>query len=207
MPAAKFVPVFPGPILMGIDVHARSRFDRFSHHAHGQGGWIAATGGVRSRFSGRARCFPRKPSVGVCKHLFTTSFGVNPLPPLSYILYPPQELKCGCKIPKRRGYRCRLASLATSADGTAVVTTSIRGFLPFRFSKFDPRRTQWQPPGEPVRLPERLHQGSRSASPAREMRSRARATSKRERTTAARLGRVARGSAWPAAVSPTNERW
>ena len=43
MPAAKFVPVFPGPILMGRDVHARSRFDRFSHHAHGRGGWIAAT--------------------------------------------------------------------------------------------------------------------------------------------------------------------
>ena len=35
---------------------------------------------------------------------------------------------------KRRGEWCRLASLATSADGTAVVTTSIRGFLPINFS-------------------------------------------------------------------------
>ena len=32
------------------------------------------------------------------------------------------------------------------------------------FAKFDPRRTQWQPPGEPVRLPERMHQGSQNAS-------------------------------------------
>jgi hypothetical protein len=32
------------------------------------------------------------------------------------------------------------------------------------YSCFDPRRTQWQPPGEPVRLPERMHQGSQNAS-------------------------------------------
>ena len=72
---------------------------------------------------------------------------------------------------------------------------------PFRFSKFDPRRTQWQPPGEPVRLPERMHQGSQSASPAREMSSRGRARSKFATVaTAARLERVARSSAWHAAV-------
>ena len=76
--------------------------------------------------------------------------------------------------------------------------------LQFRFSKFDPRRTQWHPRGEPVRLPERRHQGSRSASPAREMSSRGRATSRCKSTVmAARLRRVARSSAWPAAVSPT----
>ena len=95
----------------------------------------------------------------------------------------------------------RLPALAASADGTVVVTTSISEFLSFRISKFDPRRTQWQPPGEPVRLPERLHQGSQSASPAREMSSRGRVRSKFATVaTAARSGRVAKSSAWPATV-------
>ena len=47
---AKFVPLVQTLILVGIDVRARSRFDRFTHHAHGQGGWIAAGGDVGSRF-------------------------------------------------------------------------------------------------------------------------------------------------------------
>ena len=47
---AKFVPLVQTLILVGIDVRARSRFDRFTHHAHGHGGWIAAGGDVGSRF-------------------------------------------------------------------------------------------------------------------------------------------------------------
>ena len=55
MPAAKIVPLLPDLIPMDIDVHARSRFDRFSHHAHGQGGWIAGPPGTGDRAaSGRA---------------------------------------------------------------------------------------------------------------------------------------------------------
>ena len=50
MPPAKFVTLVPALILMGIDVRARSRLDRFTHHAHGHGGWIAAGGDVGSRF-------------------------------------------------------------------------------------------------------------------------------------------------------------
>ena len=46
----KFVPLFPDLILMAIDVRARSRFDRFTHHAHGHGGWIAASDAVCSHF-------------------------------------------------------------------------------------------------------------------------------------------------------------
>ena len=44
------VPLVQTLILVGIDVRARSRFDRFTHHAHGHGGWIAAGGDVGSRF-------------------------------------------------------------------------------------------------------------------------------------------------------------
>ena len=59
-------------------------------------------------------------------------------------------------------------------------------------------------PESPSSLPERLHQGSQIASPAREMRRRARPRSKcASVATAARLGRVARSSAWPAAVMRT----
>jgi hypothetical protein len=47
---AKFVPLVQTLILVGIDVRARSRFDRLTHHAHGHGGWIAAGGDVGSRF-------------------------------------------------------------------------------------------------------------------------------------------------------------
>ena len=93
---------------------------------------------------------------------------------------------------------------STEDDGTAVVTTSVREFLPDRIStdrQPAPRRTQSvaaaRSAGEPVsssqfRLPERMHQGSQSASPAREMRSRACAISKCATVaTSARLGRVA----------------
>ena len=49
---AKFVPLVQTLILVGIDVRARSRFDRFTHHAHGQGGWIGVRGDwVRSLFT------------------------------------------------------------------------------------------------------------------------------------------------------------
>ena len=47
---AKFVPLVQTLILVGIDVRARSRFDRFIHHVHGHGGWVAAGGHVGSRF-------------------------------------------------------------------------------------------------------------------------------------------------------------
>jgi hypothetical protein len=47
---AKFVPLVQTLILVGIDVRARSRFDRLTHHAHGHGGWIAAGSDAGSRF-------------------------------------------------------------------------------------------------------------------------------------------------------------
>ena len=116
-------------------------------------------------------------------------------------------LKCCCRTPKRRGYRIRLAWLAASTDRTTVLTRSIRSFLQLKFSKFDLHRTHWQPPGEPVRLPEWLHAGSRTASHAREMKSRAHSVSMPASVvTAVRLGRVAKSSLWPAAVMQT-ARW
>ena len=67
---AKFVPLVQTLILVGIDVRALSRFDRFTHHAHGHGGWIAAGGDVGSRFpvarsvdDGASACAPG-PQVG-----------------------------------------------------------------------------------------------------------------------------------------------
>jgi len=36
--------------MLGRDVRARSRFDRFTHHAYGHGASIAAIGGIGSHF-------------------------------------------------------------------------------------------------------------------------------------------------------------
>ena len=47
--AAKIVPAVPYQIMLDIDLRARSRFDRFRHHAYGHGARIAASGGVRAR--------------------------------------------------------------------------------------------------------------------------------------------------------------
>ena len=63
-----------------------------------------------------------------------------------------------CEIPKRRGYRYRLATLTTSADGTVVVTTLIRGFLQFR-------RFEIRPTSETLASARRARQASRAAAP------------------------------------------
>ena len=73
---AKFVPLVQTLILVGIDVRARSRFDRFTHHAHGHGGWIAAGGDVGSRFPVARSVDDGASATGVCKQVFTTSVKV-----------------------------------------------------------------------------------------------------------------------------------
>ena len=47
--AAKIVPVVPNKVMLDIYLRARSRLDRFRHHAHGHGARIAASGGVGAR--------------------------------------------------------------------------------------------------------------------------------------------------------------
>jgi len=61
--------------MLGRDVRARSRFDRFTHHAYayGHGASIAAIGGIGSRF-----LVARRPTDGVsgdrvCRHTATVS--------------------------------------------------------------------------------------------------------------------------------------
>jgi hypothetical protein len=70
---AKFVPLVQTLILVGIDVRARSRFDRLTHHARGHGGWIAAGGDVGSRFPVARSVDDGASATGVCKQMFTTS--------------------------------------------------------------------------------------------------------------------------------------
>ena len=55
-----------------IDVCARSRFDRFIHHARG-GGWIAAGGDVGSRFPVARSLDDGASATGVCIQMYTTS--------------------------------------------------------------------------------------------------------------------------------------
>ena len=64
---AKFVPLVQTLILVGIDVRARSRFDRLTHHARGHGGWIAAGGDVGSRFPVARSVDDGASATGVCK--------------------------------------------------------------------------------------------------------------------------------------------
>jgi len=71
---AKFVPLVQTLILVGIDVRARSRFDRFTHHAHGHGGWIAAGGDVGSRFPVARSVDDGASATGVCHHTDWTEF-------------------------------------------------------------------------------------------------------------------------------------
>ena len=68
---AKFVPLVQTLILVGIDVRARSRFDRFTHHAHGHGGWIAAGGDVGSRFPVARSVDDGASATGVCIQMYT----------------------------------------------------------------------------------------------------------------------------------------
>ena len=69
---AKFVPLVQTLILVGIDVRARSRFDRLTHHAHGHGGWIAAGGDVGSRFPVARSVDDGASATGVCIQMYTT---------------------------------------------------------------------------------------------------------------------------------------
>ena len=80
---AKFVPLVQTLILVGIDVRARSRFDRLTHHAHGHGGWIAAGGDVGSRFPVARSVDDGASATGVCIQMYTTSvLKAEPTPPL-----------------------------------------------------------------------------------------------------------------------------
>ena len=53
-----------GKIMLDIDLRARSRFDRFRHHADGHGATVAASGGVGSRPRVPEKSAGRGSSVG-----------------------------------------------------------------------------------------------------------------------------------------------